>query len=64
VTLRGFDAPDEYLAKPDISPSRAEQATQNPTHASEPDVLAAFVACLTAEQRARLAELLNPANRA
>ena len=38
--------------------SYPDQATQNPTHAPEPDALAAFVASLTPGQRVKLAALL------
>ena len=58
VTQRGFDAPGESVTSPGTSALNARQATQNPTHASEPDAFVAFVACLTAEQRVKLAALL------
>ena len=57
VTLRGFDAPAETATNSGTSALPAGEATQNPTHAPEPDALAAFVASLTPEQRAKLAAL-------
>ena len=58
MTLRGFDAPGGNATNPGTSALPPGQATQNPTHASEPDALAAFVASLTPEQRVKLAALL------
>jgi len=59
VTLRGFDAPGGNSTNSGTSALPPGQATQNPTHAPEPDALAAFVAFLTAEQRVKLAALLS-----
>ena len=56
--LRGFDAVVGSAAKTSDSASCPNQAAQNPTHAPDFDAMAEFVACLTTEQRVKLAALL------
>ena len=58
VTLRGFDAAVGNATKTSDSVSCPNQVTQNPTQVPQPDAMAEFVACLTAEQRVKLATLL------
>ncbi len=59
MTLRGFDTPDGLPANPSTSEIAPTPAAQNPAHAPEPDPLSAFVASLTADQKAKLAALLT-----
>ena len=50
VALRGFDAAVGNATKSSDSMSCPNQVTQNPTQVPQPDAMAEFVACLTAEQ--------------
>jgi len=58
MTLRGFDAADELPTNPSTSAIPPTPAAQNPAHTLETDPMAAFLASLTPDQKAKLAALL------
>ena len=58
MTLRGFDAADELPTNPSTSAQTVEPAVRNPVQSPDPDPMAAFLASLTPDQKAKLAALL------
>ncbi len=54
----GLEPLDELPANPNTSVIPPEQAVRDPVQSSKTDLLAAFVASLTPEQRQQLGQLL------